>query len=442
MINPSNLISDLVSRITEAGQSLTGIDFGSSVDLKTLCDHLISEKGEAIGIALAREILSRYKELNMKQKLDFFLLLLNDFGTDTSAIDKAFSDWKKNNQSSARVIHLATEPKSIELISRLNRVRGATSEIVEMRNDLIGFLKSNPELIALDNDFKHLLTSWFNRGFLELKSIDWSTSAEILERIIKYEAVHEIQGWDDLRRRVVEPDRRLFAYFHPAMINEPLIFVEVALVNGIPDSIQPILAADRETLDPEKANTAVFYSISNCQPGLRGISFGNFLIKKAAMELKQEIPNLKNLITLSPIPGLGRWLDAEITNKSGFLKDSQIEFIQTIKETMQLPKDKNDIAMLREIAACYLVSARSSKGEVYDPVAKFHLGNGACLKNIHANANLDKTKDGNWKDWAVMVNYEYKLQDIEKNHEAFINKNVVIHSSEVQSLVKKGMKQT
>ena len=262
MINPSNFISDLVTRITEAGQSLTGIDFGASVDIKTLCEHLISEKGEAIGIALAKEILARYKTLNMKEKLDFFQILLNDFGTDSEAVDKAFKDWKKNNQSSARAIHLATEPKSIELISRLNRVKGATSEIVEMRNDLIGFLKSHPELKALDEDFKHLLTSWFNRGFLELKSIDWTTSAEILERIIKYEAVHEIQGWDDLRRRVVEPDRRLFAYFHPAMANEPLIFVEVALIYGMPDAIQPILAEDREAIDPEKANTAAFYSIS------------------------------------------------------------------------------------------------------------------------------------------------------------------------------------
>jgi len=440
MINPTNFISDLVTRITEAGQSLTGIDFGVSVDLKTLCDHLISEKGEAIGIALAKEILCRYKALNMKEKLDFFQLLFNEFGTDKNTVNKAFQNWKKNDQSSARAIHLATEPKSIELISRLNRVKGATSEIVEMRNDLLGFLKSNPELKALDDDFKHLLTSWFNRGFLELKSIDWSTSAEILERIIKYEAVHEIQGWSDLRRRVVEPDRRLFAYFHPAMINEPLIFVEVALVNETPDAIQPILAADREAIDPEKANTAAFYSISNCQPGLRGISFGNFLIKKAAMELKQEFPAIKNLLTLSPVPGFGRWIDSEIVKPSGFLKEAQLTFIKQLRKSKELPKDKKDIAILREIVACYLVYARSANGDVYDPVARFHLGNGAYLKNIHANANLGKTDEGNWKDLSVMVNYEYKLQDIEKNHEAFINDNIVIHSSEVQSLVKKGMK--
>ena len=440
MINPTNFISDLVNKISEAGQSLAGMDFNHTVDIKTLCEHLISEKGEAIGIALAKEILAQYKTLNMKEKLDFFLVLLNDFGTDNSAIEKAFKEWKQNDQVSSRAFHLNTEPKSIELISRLNRVNGATSEIVDMRSDLIAFLKSNPELRALDEDFKHLLTSWFNRGFLELKSIDWSTSAEILERIIKYEAVHEIQGWDDLRRRVVEADRRLFAYFHPAMVNEPLIFVEVALVNGVPNAIQPILAAQRDAIDPEKANTAAFYSISNCQPGLRGISFGNFLIKKAAMELKQEFPAIKNLLTLSPVPGFGRWINTEIQKPSGFLKDSQLEFIKQLTESKELPKDKNDISTLREIAACYLVNARSIKDGVYDPVAKFHLGNGACLKNIHANANTRKTSDGDWKDWGVMVNYEYKLQDIEKNHEAFINDNVVIHSSDVQSLVKKGSK--
>ena len=440
MINPTNLISDLISRITEAGQSLTGFEFGTSVDFTTLCEHLISEKGEAVGIAIAREILSRYKAFDKKAKLDFFTTLLHDFSSDKQALDKAFLEWQKNGVASARAIHLASEPKSIEFISRLNRVKGATSEIVEMRNDLLGFLKAHPELKPLDDDFKHLLTSWFNRGFLELKSIDWTTSAEILERIIEYEAVHEIQGWDDLRRRVGEPDRRLFAYFHPAMANEPLIFVQVALMDKTPVAIHPILSADRIAIDPEKATTAAFYSISNCQPGLRGISFGNFLIKKAVMELQREIPSIKTLITLSPIPRLTAWLESEIKKPTGLLGDSQIDFISALNKTKLLPTDKAGISMIREIAAIYLVNARSSQGEIYDPVAKFHLGNGAYLKNIHANANLSKTDDGEWKGWGMMVNYEYKLQELEKNHESFINDHVVIHSSEVQALVKKGNK--
>ncbi|MGK0269510.1 MAG: malonyl-CoA decarboxylase [Cocleimonas sp.] len=439
MIN-TNTITDLFSRITEAGRSLTGIESTSNIKTETLCEYLVSEKGEATGIAIAREILSRYQNLDTNGKRDFFLLLLNDFGSDDKALETAFKEWKKNGASSARSIHLKSEPRSIEFISRLNRVKGATSQIVEMRNDLLGLLKANPELKALDDDFKHLLISWFNRGFLELKSIDWSTSAEILERIIKYEAVHEIQGWDDLRRRVIEPDRRLYAYFHPAMLNEPLIFVEVALVKGIPSAIQPILSAERNSILPSEANTAAFYSISNCQPGLRGISFGNFLIKKAVMELQREIPSIKNLVTLSPIPGISRWIDSEIDKPTDFLNESQLIFIKNLKATNQLPKKKEDIATLREIAACFLVKVRSAKGDVYDPVARFHLGNGACLKNININANVNKTNEGEWKGWGMMVNYEYKLDDIEKNHEAFVNEDVVIHSSEVQNLVKKGSK--
>lgn len=439
MINATTMITDLVTRITEAGRSLTGIE-SNNIKLEQLCGYLVSEKGEATGIAIAREILSRYLELDEEGKLNFFLALLNGFGADQQLLEKAFSDWKKNGISSARAIHHASEPKSIEFISRLNRVKGATSQIVEMRNDLLSFLKSNPQLQPLDDDFKHLLISWFNRGFLELKSIDWSTSAEILERIIKYEAVHEIQGWEDLRRRVIEPDRRLYAYFHPAMINEPLIFVEVALMDGIPDAIQPILAADRVSIDPNKANTAAFYSISNCQPGLRGISFGNFLIKKAVMELQHELPSIKNFVTLSPIPGLNSWIESEIEKSTDTLSDVHLIFIKNIKATNKLPKNKDDISMLREVAACYLVHARSVKGMIYDPVARFHLGNGACLKKINANANLNKSKEGFWNGWGLMVNYDYKLQDIEKNHEAFVNENAVTHSSEVQSQSKKGNK--
>ncbi len=290
MISAPKMLNDWVTRITEAGRTLTGVNPSSNINIETLCDYLVSEKGEATGVAIAREVLERYKKLDEQEKHDFFLNLLNNFGSDAEEVQAAFKKWNENGMSSGRCIHFASEPKSIELIRRLNGVKGATNQIVEMRNDLLGFLKKDPNLKPLDDDFKHLLNSWFNRGFLELKSINWSTSAEILERIIKYEAVHEIQGWDDLRRSVIEPDRRLYAYFHPAMVDEPLIFVEVALVKGIPSTIQPILSGARKTIDPHEADTAAFYSISNCQPGLRGISFGNFMIKKAVMELQRELP--------------------------------------------------------------------------------------------------------------------------------------------------------
>jgi len=432
------MLNDLVTRITDAGRSLTGTVQTIHIDTETLCEYLVSEKGEATGVVIAHEVLNRYKELDEQGKYDFFLMLLNNFGSDSEQVKAAFKQWAEKGESSGRAIHLATEPKSMELIRRLNRVKGATSQIVEIRNDLLGFLKKDPNLKPLDNDFKHILSSWFNRGFLELESITWSTSAEILERIIKYEAVHEIQGWDDLRRRVIEKDRRLYAYFHPAMPNEPLIFVEVALVEGIPSSIEPILSASREPIDPSKADTAAFYSISNCQPGLRGISFGNFMIKKAVMELQREHPSIKTFVTLSPIPGLRNWAEAEISKPTGLLNSSQLIYLKNIKATNLPPNSKEEINLLREITAKYLVQARTKKGEIVDPVARFHLGNGACLKHINANANTNQ--EGLWSAWGMMVNYDYKLKDIEKNHEAFATKNEVIHSSDVQALLKQGLK--
>ena len=436
MINASHLFTDLVTRITEAGRSLTSNETTKNIKIETLCGYLVSEKGEATGLVIAKEILERYQAFDNNEKLDFFLTLLNEFNTDSESLDQAFKDWKKNGLASSRSIHIASEPKSIEFIRRLNRVKGATTQIVEMRNDLLGLLKTNPELKPLDNDFKHLLSSWFNRGFLELKSLDWSTSAEILERIIKYEAVHEIQGWDDLRRRVREPDRRLYAYFHPAMKNEPLIFVEVALVKGIPPAIQPILAEERISIDPQDANTAAFYSISNCQPGLRGISFGNFMIKKAVMELQRDFPSIKNFVTLSPLPGFNRWIDTELKKPSGLLNDSQLIFLKNLKAVNKLPKTKDDINAIRKIASTYLVLARNENGQIIDPVARFHLGNGASLKNINGKANLNKNNEGIWNAWGLMVNYDYKLQEIEKNHEDFVNDKAVKHSSIVQALLK------
>ncbi|WP_299880592.1 malonyl-CoA decarboxylase [uncultured Cocleimonas sp.] len=438
MISATTILNEFVTRITDAGRSLTGTVQTIHIDTETLCDYLVSEKGEATGVAIAHEVLNRYKALDEQGKYAFFLMLLNNFGSDSKQVEAAFKLWKQQSASSGRAIHLATEPKSMELIRRLNRVKGATSQIVEIRNDLLNFLKKDPNLKPLDNDFKHILSSWFNRGFLELESITWSTSAEILERIIKYEAVHEIQGWDDLRRRVIEKDRRLYAYFHPAMPNEPLIFVEVALVEGIPSSIEPILSASREPIDPDKANTATFYSISNCQPGLRGISFGNFMIKKAVMELQREYPSIKTFVTLSPVPGLRSWAESEISKPSGLLNDSQLMYLKNLNATNKLPSNKDENILLREITAKYLVQARTEKDKIIDPVARFHLGNGACLKHIHANANTNQ--EGLWSAWGMMVNYDYKLKDIEKNHEAFVNKHEVIHSSDVQALLKKGFK--
>lgn len=434
MINATNMLNDLLTKFIDARRSLTGDDPTSKLSIKQLCEYLVSGKGEATSVGLAREILYQYKKLDDDKKIAFFKVLLNDFGPNVKMLENTLKQWDSTNVISNRKIHFASEPESLELIRRLNRLKGATCQIIDMRNDLLHFITKDPTLKPLDDDFKHLLSSWFNRGFLELRSIKWSTSAEVLERIIKYEAVHEIQDWDDLRRRVIEKDRRLYAYFHPSMNEEPLIFVEVALVNKIPTSIIPILSATRKPIEPLNANTAAFYSISNCQPGLRGISFGNFMIKKAVMELQREFPDIVNFITLSPIPGLHSWAKNETQNPSGLLNSSQLMYLKNLYATNKRPTNKSDQKLLKEITAQYLVNARNSAGNIVDPVARFHLGNGASLKHIHTNASPDQK--GIWNAWGLMVNYNYKLKDIEYNHEAFANNNEVIHSSEVHNLIK------
>ncbi len=333
------------------------------------------------------------------------------------------------------------EPSSQELIRRLNRVTGATSQLVAMRKDLLAGIhktqENNTSLIELDRDFKHLLASWFNRGVLELRRIEWSTSADVLELIIRYEAVHKITDWEDLRRRVAKPDRRLYAFFHPAMVDDPLIFVEVALLDTVPTAIKPILSESGETIDPHNATTAAFYSISNCQPGLRGIAFGNFLIKQAVMELRRELPGITTFVTLSPVPGFRRWVLQQNQKTDSVLTASHKDFIQQLIEcsdNRQTIRSLTESHILKELIAYYLVVTRSTNGHVVDPVARFHLGNGASLEHIHTHADL--SDQGMANSWGIMVNYFYQLNNIERNHEAFANQGVVIHSSHVKDMIR------
>jgi len=335
-------------------------------------------------------------------------------------------------RDSARMIHSASEPPSQELIRRLNRVPGATARLVAMRGQLLTLLRGNPDLHGLDADFQHLFSSWFNRGFLEIRRIDWSTPAAILEKIIAYEAVHEITGWDDLRQRVADPDRRLFAFFHPAMPADPLIFVEVALVAEIPSAIAPILDQDRDRTNPAEANVAVFYSISNCQAGLRGISFGNFLIKQVVTELQRELKGLDCFVTLSPVPGLRRWVE-QGDNAERILGAETHAMLAGLNDD-QRPEPQ----MAREIAARYLTEARRTSGTVFDPVAHFHLGNGAVLHRIHAEADLSRR--GIRNSWGVMVNYLYDGDKIETNHQAYATDRTIAASGAVRSLAIKKKK--
>jgi malonyl-CoA decarboxylase len=278
-----------------------------------------------------------------------------------------------------------------------------------MRSDLLRLSNNDPQLEALDLDFRHLFASWFNRGFLVLRPINWESPAHILEKITAYEAVHAIDSWSDLRRRLEPSDRRCFAFFHPAMPDEPLIFVEVALTQGIPDSVQGVLAEDRTPMPADDADTAVFYSISNCQAGLASISFGNSLIKQVAYDLSAELPNLETFVTLSPIPNLTRWL-----GKEGF------DWSDTLPEDM------------KPIAAHYLLNAKGRDDMPYDPVARFHLGNGAIVHAVHAEA--DVSDKGRAQSAGAMVNYLYDLENVAQNHERFVTTKDVAASADVQAL--------
>lgn len=398
------LLSDILDRVAGTGRLLSlGREAPS---LQDQCLSLLGDQGEASALASAVAILDQYETLDEGEQRAFFTFLATELDHDAAKIEEAIARWSAGDSNAARDLHFAAEPPSQELIRRLNQVPGATARLVGMRADLLKHLRDDASLASLDLDFKHLFSSWFNRGFLEIRGIDWSTPAKILEKIISYEAVHEITGWDDLRRRVAEPDRRLFAYFHPAMPAEPLIFVEVALTEKIPGAITDILSEERTAIDPRTAKTAVFYSISNCQRGLRGVSFGSFLIKQVVAELKLEIPSLNTFVTLSPIPGLTRWADTR-------------------------PVDDQEALRL---AAKYLTTAKRDGGTVRDPVAHFHLGNGAILHALHANA--DPSVRGQESSWGVMVNYLYDEKRIEAQHQAYATTQDFEVSGSVRALAK------
>ena len=332
---------------------------------------------------------------------------------------------------------------------------------MELRRELLTGLKKHPELKPLDVDLHHLFTSWFNRGFLELRRIDWDTPAAILEKLIAYEAVHEIMGWDDLRRRLA-PDRRCFAFFHRALPGEPLIFVEVALTKGLATAIQPLLAPE-DGVRPD-FNTAIFYSISNCQDGLRGISFGNFLIKQVVEELKAELPQVKTFSTLSPVPGFRRWLKRKLERAGETLRPEEAAAILAL-HTPKAPDEaaageaalaelpsaealldqlatgewwldkKKDAALrapLQRLAAEYLTRPNTGMGAI-DPVARFHLGNGARLERINWRGNT--AARGMTESYGIMVNYLYDPDSIEANHEAFTRSGAVARSASVDGLL-------
>ncbi len=400
--------SELISTVFERRYQKS---LANEVDGRTtsdLCEALLSSHGEVSGVTLARNLLDRYAAMSQDEKTAFFEFMTHELEIDPADVISSLEAYKeKPSKGTYRAFASACEPRRQELARRLNQVPGATGQLVQMRKDLLGIMKERPDLEPLDVDFRHLFASWFNRGFLVLRPIDWASPADILEKIIAYEAVHEIDSWDDLRRRLKPTDRRCFGFFHPSMADEPLIFVEVALTKGVPSSVQDLLADERDEIEAEDADTAVFYSISNCQAGLAGISFGNSLIKQVVSDLSKDLPNLSTFVTLSPIPSLNKWLGGT-------------------------DLDALKAADSQALAAHYLLEAKRSDGMPFDPVARFHLGNGAMVHAVHAEA--DVSPNGRKQSNGTMVNYLYDLSQISQNHEQFVGEKTVVASAAVKTL--------
>ena len=389
---------------------------------------LLSERGDAYGAAIAGELHQALQALDPDSRLGFYRFIAAAFEPDQPSLRAAAELYLANaTPGAAAALAQAAEPPRQELLRRMNMAPGGTAALIAMRSDIAAHLRDEPDLKPLDADLRHLLGSWFNRGFLELRRIDWQSPAAVLEKLITYEAVHEIKGWADLRRRLA-PDRRCFAFFHPALPGEPLIFVEVALVEGLAASVQPLLALDTDpaaaTIRAARADTAIFYSISNCQSGLRGVSFGNFLIKQVVAELQAEFRHLTQFSTLSPIPGFRQWV---VQQKSALpsVADDETWWREPAKCESLRP-------VLMRLCAEYL-TRRQTSGTRIDPVAHFHLNNGARLERINWLGN--DAPDAIQSSFGIMVNYLYDHDSIERNHEAFAHGGTIMRSAAVDALL-------
>ncbi|MDQ2869572.1 MAG: malonyl-CoA decarboxylase [Acidobacteriota bacterium] len=410
-------------------------------ELPNLADALLSGRGEASGIALAHQLLTTYSGLDLEEKQWFLDVLAERFGVEPARVDRAIEEYRRDpGPRTAAGLHRAAEPRRQELIRRLNAAPGGTLALIRMREDVLQEATELEAMRAVDADFVHLFSSWFNSGFLVLERIDWSTPARILQKIIQYEAVHAITSWEDLQRRLDPSDRRCFAFFHPRLSGEPLIFVEVALTSAIPEAIAPLLSDSRAPADVERATTAVFYSISNCQPGLRGVSLGNFLIKQVIDELRRELPALRTFVTLSPVPGFAAWLRRERNSPdSARLNPTDRALLDTVDEA-GWPQRSSARSALKPVLlaalADYLVHARNSAGKPIDPVARLHLNNGARLERIDWLADL--SPKGLAQGLGFMVNYLYDPARIVENHERFAGKGEVVMSPSVRKLLLPG----
>ncbi len=468
-VEPRSWIERLWSSIAERGRAVAAPGVPVAVDRACLlAEALLSERGEASGAAVAHELQSVLGELDGDGLAGFLRFLAGGFLPDPERLQaQARAYLADPSAAAAAALAQAAEPPRQELLRRMNLAPGGTGTLVALRRTMLGMLRREPTLKPLDDDLRHLFSSWFNRGFLELRRIDWQTPAAVLEKLITYEAVHEITGWEDLRRRLA-PDRRCFGFFHPALPGEPLIFVEVALVEGLATAVQPLLApeSDDAVARARAADTAIFYSISNCEDGLRGVSFGNFLIKQVVEELRAECPALTRFATLSPVPGFRRWLEsrlAALADPDGRLELSEADRAELLRPLakaegevesslatllaeappatdppieMQWWQDPQRQQRLRpallRLCACYLTQGGLTAKHAMDPVARFHLGNGARLERINWMGN--SAARGLAESYGIMVNYLYDPATIETNHEAFVRDGTVIRAAAVDAL--------
>ena len=425
-------LAGLLSSVISAGKGILSrrrqaAAEAPSGDLLAKCQELLHHRGEASGLALACEVISDYQALDAANRNLFFEALGDAFDADPQRIIAAANAYKTNRSNEQlTALGKAIEAPRVKLFRRMNMAPDATSVLVKMRGALLQLLPDRPELKRVDTDLKHQFVSWFNRGFLELRVIDWNSPAAVLERIIQYESVHAIQGWEDLRSRLRE-NRMCFAFFHPAMPDDPLVFVEVALTSGIPTAIAPLIDKTAEPANQKDLDTVVFYSISNCHPGLAGVSFGNFLIKQVVEEVGKRYPKAKRYVTLSPVPGFCKWLAAEHNSP-----DLDIHELRSLAKVHGTDTTDPRWEAALELCARYLVKERSHDLAL-DPVARFHLGNGASLHAIHWAADL--SDKGLQQSVGMMVNYLYDLDSIEENHDAYFDQSEVAISRAVARLL-------
>ena len=430
-------LKEIISSIADVGQRLfkkRNVKKNDLDSIISLCDDLISNKGAAFGITVARDITDLYQTLSPENKLSFFKMINKKYKPNHTKVEEAIKKYNDGqNDQNLFNLFVVTEGKRRELFRRMNMSPNGISTIVSLREDLLKILKNNQELKPLDNDLKELFKSWFNPGFLKLHKITWDTKAAILEKIMKYERVHEIKNMDELKRRLGE-DRRFFSYFHPALEDEPIIFVQVALTNGLGKSIQEIMKP--RTGDQKKYDTATFYSISNCQEGLERVTLGNFLIKRVVYELQEELPNIKNFGTLSPIPGFRDWFSVLDEQKIKNIVGNSFDKLSFLKSANLKIGDNRIISnkeIIIKLVLHYLMNEKNKKGLPINDVCRFHLGNGAIIDDIVINANISEV--GFERSFGVMVNYLYELDNIEKNHEEYINFKKIIISNKLKKIL-------